>query len=161
MEGTYPLPEAQLDRFLFKILVGYPKKKEEDEIIRIYTSGGTPRVGKLLTKETLSKLQDLTVKMPISDENRNYALEIITRTGPENDEIAKKHLEYGASPRASIGLVLSSKARALLEGRNYVSGEDIREMAFPVLRHRLILNFESERKGVTQDKVIEKILEGI
>lgn len=159
MEGTYPLPEAQLDRFLFKILVSYPEKKEEDEIIKVYSSGKVPQVKKIISKEELLSLQELARKVPISDENRAFALEIVTRTRPGNNKVAKEHLEYGASPRASIGLVVSAKAKALIEGRNYVSKDDIREMAFPILRHRLILNFESERKGITQDEVIKKILE--
>ncbi len=161
MEGTYPLPEAQLDRFLFKILVKYPKKEEENEVMKVYSTGKIPQVNKILSKNTLLKLQGLARMVPISEETRAYALEIVTRTRPGVNEIAKKHLEYGASPRASIGLVLSAKAKALVEGRNYVAKEDIKEMAFPVLRHRLILNFESERKSISQDEVIRKILEEI
>jgi MoxR-like ATPase len=159
MEGTYPLPEAQIDRFLMKILVEYPEKSEEDKIVSIYSSEQIPQTKKVLSRDALLGIQELTRKVPISKENRGYALEIVTRTRPGKNEIAKKHLEYGASPRASIGLVLAAKAKALIEGRNYVSKEDIVEVAFPVLRHRLILNFESERKGVTQDAVIRKILE--
>lgn len=159
MEGTYPLPEAQIDRFLMKILVSYPKKTEEGKIIFLYTSNRTPKPRKILRKETLLEIQSLTREVPISEENRNYALEIVTKTRPLENELSKKYLEYGASPRASIGLVLAAKAKALIEGRNFVSRNDIKELAFPVLRHRLILNFESERKGITQDFVIRKILE--
>lgn len=161
MEGTYPLPEAQIDRFMLKILVRYPKKDEESQIISRYTSELIPKTRKILDKNTLLTIQELTRKVPISEENKNYALEIVTQTRPENSNIAKEFLEYGASPRASIALVLASKAKALIEGRSYVSRKDIAEMAFPVLRHRLILNFESERKGITTDEVIRRILSGI
>ncbi len=161
MEGTYPLPEAQIDRFMLKILVRYPRKDEESQIISKYTSEILPKTRKILDRNTLLGIQELTRKIPVSEENKNYALEIVTRTRPENNGIAKEFLEYGASPRASIGLVLASKAKALIEGRTYVSKKDITEMAFPVLRHRLIPNFESERKSISTDEVIKKILSGI
>jgi len=158
MEGTYPLPEAQLDRFLLKILVKYPERDEEDRIIDLYTSEASPTVNKAITKRQLLIIQELTRKMPISSELRRMVLDIVTNTRPAKNEFAKKYLDYGASPRAAIGLVLSSKARALLSGRNYVNKDDVKFMTYPVLRHRLILNFESERKGITEDEVIEEIL---
>lgn len=161
MEGTYPLPEAQVDRFLLKILVDYPKIEEESNIVDIYTRERTPVVNKILSKNNLLAIQDLARKMPIANEIGNYAIKIVTASRPANNGIAKQFLDYGASPRASIGLVLAAKARALINGRNYVSREDVREMAFPVLRHRVILNFESERKGITADQIIEKILKEI
>lgn len=153
-EGTYPLPEAQTDRFLLKILVEYPKPKEELEIIERYTSEkdvGEPRV--LLSKNSILMLQKLTRQVPISDEMKKRAAEIVLKTRNRKDII-----EYGASPRASIALILTAKARAILEGRKYVSKEDIDYMAFPVLRHRIILNFEAERKGMTTDDAIREIL---
>lgn len=158
MEGTYPLPEAQVDRFLLKILVNYPKIEEELRIVDLYSGEKVPVVNKILSKNNLFAIQDLTRKMPIANEIKDYAISIVTSTRPVNDGIAKQYLDYGASPRASIGLVLAAKAKALINGRNYVSREDIRGMAFPILRHRLILNFESERKGIRTDEVIEKIL---
>ncbi len=161
MEGTYPLPEAQMDRFLLKILVDYPKSDEELRIVDLYTGEKMPAVNKILSKNNLLAIQDLTRKMPIANEIKDYAIKIVTATRPKNNGIAKQFLDYGASPRASIGLVLAAKARALINCRNYVSREDIKEMAFPVLRHRLILNFESERKWVTADEIIEKILREI
>ncbi len=161
MEGTYPLPEAQVDRFLLKILIGYPNEKDEDRIVQLYTSGSLPPVRKILSAHEIKAMQELTRKMPIADEIRKYALKIVTTTRPVDGGAAHRYLEYGASPRASIGLVLAAKARALLRGRNYVSKEDIKTMAFPVLRHRLILNFESERKGITPDDVIEEILKAV
>jgi len=161
MEGTYPLPEAQTDRFLLKILVDYPSMEEEDRIVDLYTGETVPKTRKIIGKEKLLAIQELTRKIPIANEVKEYALNIVTKTRPITDGTAKKYLDYGASPRATIGLVLAAKARALINGRNYVSKEDIREMAYPVLRHRLILNFESERKGITTDDVIGEILKEV
>ncbi len=161
MEGTYPLPEAQLDRFLLKIRITYPQKGDEGRIIELFTGEERHDVEQLIHRNEFLNIQRLTRKVPISQENREYVLDIVTKTRPENDGIAREYLDYGASPRASIGLVLASKARALVRGRSYVSREDIEKMAYPVLRHRIIPNFESERKGVTTDHVIKKILEEV
>jgi len=163
MEGTYPLPEAQVDRFLLKIMVGYPSPAEENKIVEMYSSEFVPRVNKILKREHVLAIQDLTKKMPIAADVREYALRIVEATRPTNPKnaIANKFLDYGASPRASIGLVLASKARALINGRNYVSSDDIKAMAHPVLRHRIILNFESERKGMSADDVINQILKAV
>ncbi|WP_406657545.1 MoxR family ATPase [Methanolobus sp. ZRKC2] len=154
MEGTFPLPEAQLDRFLLKILVDYPKYEDEIEIVNRYTRSVMPTVGKVVNKNTLLDLQRLTRDMPVADDIKNRAIKIVMTTRIKNEFI-----EYGASPRASIGLILAAKARALIKGRNFVSNEDIDAMAYPVLRHRMILTFESERKGITTDQVIRNILE--
>jgi len=158
MEGTYPLPEAQLDRFLLKILVDYPGRDEESMIIEQYSKLTTQDVAQILEKKQLLGMQQLTYQMPISRELKQRVLDIVTNTRPKNNEVAKKYLEYGASPRASIGLVLAAKARALIQGRNYVNKDDVNAMAYPILRHRLILNFESERKGITTDDVIGEVL---
>ena len=158
MEGTYPLPEAQVDRFMLKIIVNYPDIDNEERIIDLYTGEYIPKTEKILSKDKLIAIQELTRKVPISNEVKRYALNIVTKTRPLHDGIAKKYLDYGASPRAAIGLVLAAKAHALINGRNFVSKEDIKEIAFPVLRHRLILNFESERKGITPDQVIKEII---
>lgn len=160
MEGTYPLPEAQVDRFLLKIMVDYPKLEEEDKIVEMYSSKFVPRVNKVLKKEHVIAIQDLVKEMPISSDVRSYALRVVAATRPSKagKDTATKYLDYGASPRASIGLVLAAKARALLNGRNYVASEDVKAMAYPVLRHRIILNFESERKGMSTDDVINQIL---
>jgi len=156
MEGTYPLPEAQLDRFLLKILVDYPSYEEEMEIINRYTKSEVPKISRGLDKDTLLDLQKLTRLVPISEELKQRALSIVSMTRKD-----KEHIEYGASPRASIGLILAAKARALIEGRNFVSKEDIDYMAYPVLRHRLILTFEAERKGMTHDQAIEDIIKKV
>ncbi|MDI9395684.1 MAG: MoxR family ATPase [Euryarchaeota archaeon] len=156
MEGTYPLPEAQLDRFLLKILVGYPTYEEEMEIINRYTMSEFPKISRGLDKSTLLDLQKLTRQVPISEELKEHVLSIVSMTRKD-----KEHIEYGASPRASIGLILAAKARALIQGRNFVSKEDIDYMAYPVLRHRLILTFEAERSGMTPDQAIEEIIKKV
>jgi MoxR-like ATPase len=153
MEGTYPLPEAQLDRFLLKILMDYPTFEDENEIVNRYTKNIIPTVKSVVSKTEVLELQKLTRDVPIAEDIKIRAIKIVGATRGKSENI-----EYGASPRASIGLILAAKARALMKGRNYVSKEDIDAMAYPVLRHRVILTFESERKGMTTDQVIADIL---
>jgi len=153
-EGTYPLPEAQADRFLMKINVVYPSEDEEREIVDRYTGKkdiAEPK--KVIDKAKLQKLQDLTKQMPIAKDLKNAAIRIVISTRSN-----KELFLYGASPRASMSLIISAKARALIRGRNHVSSEDIKAMALPVLRHRVILSFEAERKGITVDEAINKII---
>ncbi len=153
-EGTYPLPEAQADRFLLKIKVEYPSMEEELGIVDIYTSERQrPQLPVVMDKKTLIALQNLTRKVPIANDLKRKIVKLVAAT-----RRAGSLIEYGASPRASIGLILAAKARALIHGRNHVSSEDIVRMAYPVLRHRLILNFEAERKGITTDDVITELL---
>ncbi len=154
-EGTYPLPEAQTDRFLLKINVDYPQDKEELEIIERYTSSiKDPGVKKLMARDSLLNLQKYCRQVPISDDLKKKVVTLINRTRKNKDLI-----EYGASPRASLGLVLAAKAHALVNGRTYVSMEDIKKMAYPVLRHRIILSFKAEREGRTPDDAITQMLE--
>ncbi|MBD3318373.1 AAA domain-containing protein [Candidatus Woesearchaeota archaeon] len=152
-EGTYPLPEAQTDRFLLKVLVEYPTVEEELGIVDMY-GGDTriPTLRKVLRKTDLAALQRLTRQVPIKNDLQQYIVKIVNKSRNMKDLI-----EYGASPRASIGLTLAAKARALLQGRKYVSTEDIKEMAFPVLRHRIIPTFEAEREGLSHDDLIKKL----
>jgi len=152
MEGTFPLPEAQLDRFLMKIKMGYPSIEEELGIVERYTGRAEPRVERVVSKEELLALQQLCREVPISADLTKAAIQVTTATRKWEG------VQYGASPRASIGLILASKARAMLAGRNYVEREDLRLMAYPILRHRIILTFEAERRGVTSDQVITAIL---
>lgn len=153
-EGTYPLPEAQTDRFLLKIKVDYPDAASELEVInRFTTNAEPPDLRVLLNKNSLKNLQMLTREVPIADDLKKKVVEIISET-----RTRKELIEYGASPRASIGLILSAKAHALLHGRKFVSEKDIEAMAYPVLRHRIILNFKAEREGKTPDDVIKLIL---
>ncbi len=156
MEGTYPLPEAQLDRFLLKILMDYPTVEDEGEIVNRYTKNITPSVKQVVSKSEVLELQKLTRDVPIAEDIKKRAINIVFATRAKSE-----HIEYGASPRASIGIILAAKARALMRARNYVSVEDIDAMAYPVLRHRIILTFESERKGMTTDQVISDILKTV
>ena len=153
-EGTYPLPEAQSDRFLLKIIVGYPKFDDEVEIVTRYAEDERPPVLRpVIKKDSILQLQKLTRQVPVNNDLKKYVVELVTKTRTKKDLI-----EYGASPRASIGLILAAKARALIDGRKFVSKDDINAMAMPVLRHRIILNFEAERKGMTTDDCIKSLL---
>jgi MoxR-like ATPase len=156
-EGTYPLPEAQSDRFLLKINVSYPAFNEEVDIVNKYAMElKEPRLKVMLNKNHLLSLQGLTRQVPIANDIKNRAIKIVAATRTNKDLI-----HYGASPRASIGLILAAKARALVKGRNHVSNDDINSMVFPILRHRIILNFEAERKGMTTDDAIKQIVEKV
>ena len=156
MEGTYPLPEAQLDRFLLKILMDYPTVEDENEIVNRYTKNIVPSVRQVVSKSEVLELQKLTRDVPIAEDIKKRAINIVFATRAKSE-----HIEYGASPRASIGIILAAKARALMRGRNYVSAEDIDTMAYPVLLHRVILTFESERKGMTTDQVVSDLLKTV
>jgi MoxR-like ATPase len=152
--GTYALPEAQTDRFMLKLIVDYPGYDEEQDIVNIYTSGSrTVPVERVLTREEIRTAQDFVRDVPIADDLRDRAIQLVRRTR-EADQV-----DFGASPRASMALVVTAKARAFLHGRNHVSGEDIEALAAPVLRHRIILDFRAEREGQTPDDVVESLLE--
>ncbi|MFH1649551.1 MAG: hypothetical protein ABIA93_03310 [Candidatus Woesearchaeota archaeon] len=155
--NTYPLPEAQTDRFLLKILVGYPGEEDELEIVNRYTkAGANEQLRTLLSKDSLKLLQTLTRQVPIANDIKKRAVQIVAKTRNMPDEI-----EFGASPRASIGLILASKARALIQGRKFVSSEDLDAMAYPVLRHRLVLSFKAERDGKKPDDIVAQIIKTI
>jgi len=156
-EGTYPLPEAQADRFLLKISVDYPNFEQEMQIVDKYSAEvKDEKLKVLLNKNHLLTLQGLTRQVPIANDIKQRAVKIINTTR-SNKEI----IQFGASPRASIGLILASKARALIQGRNHVSNDDINFLAYPILRHRIILNFEAERKGISKDDAIKQILDKV
>ena len=163
-EGTYPLPEAQLDRFMFMVKVDYPDLEEEREILRRTTEDRDVQLEPILGGEEIRSLQRIVRRVPIADQVMDYALRLtrLTRltTGDAPDWV-KEWLSWGAGPRASQNLVLGGKARALLQGRFYVSAEDIRSVAHPVLRHRLITSFSAEAEGVTPDTVVDRLLEEI
>ena len=163
-EGTYPLPEAQLDRFMFMIKVDYPTFDEEKEILKYTTETREVEVQSVLKGEEIIDLQRVVRKVPIADQVMNYVLRITrsTRvTEPEAPDFIKEYVSWGAGPRASQYLVLGGKARALLHGRFYVSAEDIKAVAHPVLRHRIINNFSAEAEGITPDVIVDKLLESI
>ncbi|MBI1969136.1 MoxR family ATPase [Candidatus Woesearchaeota archaeon] len=152
--NTYPLPEAQADRFLLKIITTYPSYEDELKIVDKYSfHSEPPSLPILINKKTLFALQTLVRQVPIATDLKHRIVKIVTETRKREGM-----MEYGASPRASIGLVLACKARALMEGRNYVSSKDIETMAYPVLRHRIILNFEAVRKGIKPEDAIRDVL---
>jgi MoxR-like ATPase len=153
-EGVYPLPEAQSDRFLMKILVDYPGLEDEEEIVNRYTRSLNPDIPieTVLSASELQEVQELTRQVPIADDLQLSAIELVRRTRDA------EHIDFGASPRASMGLVVAAKARALLDGRTHVKSEDIEAMAAPVLRHRIILDFRAEREGMTADSIIRDLL---
>ncbi|MFB6161179.1 MAG: AAA family ATPase [Haloferacaceae archaeon] len=152
--GTYPLPEAQTDRFLMKILVDYPGFDEEREIVELYAEGArAPEVERVLTTDELRTVQSLVREVPIADDIRDRAIELVRSTREAET------LEFGASPRASMALVLTGKARAFLQGRSHVSWDDVEAMAPSVLRHRVIVDFRAEREGVTPDEAVARLLD--
>jgi len=161
-EGTYPLPEAQLDRFLFKLNVGYSKRDELAEILNRTTRGDDPTITAVLDRDHIIEYQDLVRQVIIAPHVQDYAVRCVLSTHP-NEQYAtpmvNQFLRFGASPRAAQALVLASKVTALLDGRANVAVEDIKKAALPALRHRILLNFEGEAEGMTQDQIIENILE--
>lgn len=163
-EGTYPLPEAQLDRFLFKLLVEFPSKDELKEIMNITVMNQKVALESILSGDDLIAIREMIQKMPISDAVMDYALSIVVATHPESEnapEVTKKYVLAGASPRAAQAIVKTAKARAFMEGRYNVAFEDIQFVAYPALRHRLALNFEAISDGILADFVIKEIMESI
>ena len=161
-EGTYPLPEAQQDRFMFKVTVSYPNFREEFEIAKQTTSLQTDNIQPVLSGEEIIKLQEVVRQVPVTDHVIEYALALVrqTRVGEEGvPTFIDDWLSWGAGPRAVQNLLLGGKARALLQGRSYVSTEDIAALAHPVLRHRIVTNFSAESDGITSDRVIDRLLE--
>ena len=161
MEGTYPLPEAQLDRFMFLVKIDYPKMEEEKEIVKLTTVETLPSLDPVISKSTILHLQQLVRKVPVSDFVIDYATRLVRSTRPhtpEAPEFIKEWVSWGASPRATQYLILGAKARTILRGDFNVSCEDIRSVAYPVLRHRIIPSFNAEAEGITAEKIIEKIL---
>jgi len=163
-EGTYPLPEAQLDRFFYKLLVDYPTVKELSEIVTRTTEGTKVQVSKAVDGATLIELQQLVQQVPVASHVKDYAVRLILATHPNTEtaqEITNQFLKFGSSPRGAQALLLGAKVRALTEGRFNVSFDDVAEVALPALRHRLIVNFEAEAEGVTTDLVLQKIMAGV
>ena len=163
-EGTYPLPEAQLDRFFFKILVGYPSAQELTEVLTRTTSGARATVQKVLSRESLLELMALVREVPVASHVKDYAVRLVLATHPKTETaapMASQYLRFGSSPRGGQTLLLAAKVRALIEGRFNVSFDDIQAVVAPALRHRLIPNFEAEAEGITTDHVIEQILKDV
>jgi MoxR-like ATPase len=163
-EGTYPLPEAQLDRFMFMVKVDYPTVEEEREILRRTTEDRLIEVAPVLGAEQILKLQEIVRRVPIADHVLEFALRLVRTTRlhtAEAPDWAKEWLSWGAGPRASQNLVLGAKARALLHGRFYVAAEDVAAVAHPVMRHRIITSFTAEAEGITSDAVVDRLLQEI
>jgi len=161
-EGTYPLPEAQQDRFMFKVFVEYPNFDEEFEVARRTTTTITDTIEPVLTAEEIIDLQRIVREVPVSDHVIRYTLSLVRQTRVREvgvPEFISDQLSWGAGPRAVQFLIIGAKARALLDGRTHVTVEDIQSLAAPVLRHRLVLNFTAESDGVTADDVVERLLE--
>jgi MoxR-like ATPase len=165
-EGTYPLPEAQLDRFMFNINVGYPSEDEEFQIVRLTTMNRKIDLKHILSGEDVMMLQETVRKVPVADHVIRYALQFsrLTRRGEPGVQIpdfVTEYVAWGAGPRASQYLILAGKARALLKGRYHVSTEDIRQVAIPVLRHRIVTNFNAEAEGVKTETIVKKLIDFI
>ena len=163
MEGTYPLPEAQMDRFLCKILVSYPSKAELIEITKRTTGGQTIQLNKIMNAKEIVHAQQMVKEVLIADDMLEYAVDIIAATHPEEASIPEiaQYVQYGSGPRGLQSLIKLAKARALVAGRYHVSIADIKTVAKPVLRHRLLLNYEGEAEGKTADELIDLILQTV
>ena len=163
-EGTYPLPEAQLDRFLFNIMVKYPSHTEELDIVRKVTGDDEPDLKEVVDTASILDFQHLVRRIPVSDHVNNYAVALVRATRPDAPDaldFVKNLMAWGAGPRASLNLVLAGKARAALRGRCHVSIDDIKALCLPVLRHRIIPNFAARSEGETSDTLIAKLLDEV
>ena len=163
-EGTYPLPEAQLDRFFFKILVGYPSAEELTEVLTRTTAGARAQVEKVLNREALLELMNLVREVPVASHVKDYAVRLVLATHPRTETaapIATQYLRFGSSPRGGQTLILAGKVRALIQGRFNVSFDDVEAVAYAALRHRLIPNFEAEAEGITTDHIIAQVLKDV
>jgi MoxR-like ATPase len=161
MEGTYPLPEAQLDRFFFKLVVQYPDRDSLHTILDRTTTDHVPQPQQVIHHDRILEMRELVKRVPLARQIQDYAVRVVLATHPENPEattMSKQFMRYGASPRGLQAIILAAKIRALLEGRYAVSIDDIRHVAAPALRHRLILNFEGEAEGIKADAIIGEIL---
>ena len=159
-EGTYPLPEAQLDRFMFNILIDYPNRDEEISIVESTTTVSDKKLKKVITRKNIIAFQNLVLRVPISDNVLEFAVDLVgaTRPGDKAKAYINEWIEWGAGPRATQCLILGAKARAILDGRPTANIEDVKAMALPVLRHRVLPNFNAEAEGMKIDEIILKLL---
>jgi len=163
-EGTYPLPEAQLDRFMFKIHVEYPTEADEIAIMKSVTGSVASEMTHVLNSQDIIELQDLVMRVPVADHIFKYVAKLIRSTRPGEDQapdFVRDWISWGAGPRASLNLITGSKARAILNGRFNVAIEDVQALAMPVMRHRMGLNFAAQSEGITPDEVVKKLIEAI
>ena len=164
LEGTYPLPEAQLDRFMYHIIIDHPPEDEEFDVVKTTTAVIDPHFHRTVTGPDLVAFQRLVRRVPVADAVMRYALHLVRTSRPKSPqapEIVKKYAAFGASVRAAQNLVLGGKARALTSGRYHVSFDDIRAMAHPVLRHRVLTNFRAESEGITTDQIVDELLQAV
>ncbi|MEC7799402.1 MAG: MoxR family ATPase [Candidatus Neomarinimicrobiota bacterium] len=159
-EGTYPLPEAQLDRFMFNILIDYPDRNEEISIVESTTAASDVKLKKVITRKNIIAFQNLVLRVPISNNVLEFAVDLVssTRPGAKAKKFINEWIEWGAGPRATQCLILGAKARAILDGRPTADIEDVKAMALPVLRHRVLPNFSAEAEGMKIDEIILKLL---
>ena len=159
-EGTYPLPEAQLDRFMFNLLIDYPNRNDEISIVESTTTKNEIKLKKVISKRAIRAYQNLVLRVPIAENVVEYAVDLVSGTRPNKKakSFVNEWVEWGAGPRATQFLILGAKARAILNGRPAADIEDIKEMALPVLRHRVIPNFNAEAEGMKIDDIITKLL---
>jgi MoxR-like ATPase len=163
-EGTYPLPEAQLDRFMFNIIVDYPDRAEELEIMKRTTSTAKVELGALLSGDQILRLQEVVRQVVVADHVFAYAADLVRATRPRAPGVPKfvpELIAWGAGPRASQYLILGGKARAILHGRLHVTTDDVRHVAYPVLRHRLVTTFNADAEGVTTDDIIDRLIKAV
>jgi len=161
-EGTYPLPEAQLDRFMFNILIDYPTMSEEMEIVRTLTTKDSATLKTVISKEELQSFQELIKHVPVADNVIEYAVKLVSMTRPSDDsapQITKDWLDWGAGPRASTFLIMAAQAKCLLEDKSTPDIDDIKNIAKPVLRHRIITNFTAEADGISKEDVLDQLID--
>jgi MoxR-like ATPase len=164
LEGTYPLPEAQLDRFMFHIVIEHPPEDEEYNVVRTTTAVLDPKFERPVSGDELVAFQRLVRRVPVAEPVMKYALALVRTSRPKDGrapDMIKKFVAFGCSVRAAQYLILGAKARALTEGRYHVSFEDVRSMAHPVMRHRVLMNFRAESEGVTTDALIDELLKSV
>lgn len=160
-EGTYPLPEAQLDRFMFMIKLSYPKYEDEIEVIKRTTSEESNEILEVISKDQILEYQQLIRKVPVADNVFEYAVNLVAKTRPDGekaDKISQEYLEWGAGPRAGQFLILAAKCNALIQGKYSPDISDVKQMATAVLRHRIVRNFKAEAEGITEEKIISDLL---
>jgi MoxR-like ATPase len=164
LEGTYPLPEAQLDRFMFHIVIEHPPYDEELDVIKMTTAIQNPQINRPISGDDLVAFQRLVRKVPVAEPVMRHALDVVRASRPKDDTTTddiRKWVAFGGSVRAAQYLILGAKARALTSGRYHVSFEDVRALAHPVLRHRIITNFHAQSEGVTTDQIVDRLLQQV
>ncbi|OUX20432.1 MAG: AAA family ATPase [bacterium TMED250] len=161
-EGTYPLPEAQLDRFMFNLLINYPDRDEEISIIKKTTSLGESKPQKIISKKEILDFQNLVLRVPMADNVIEYAVDLVASTRPSKKakKFVNDYIEWGAGPRAAQSLVLGAKAHAILNGNPSVNIDDVKKMVYPVLRHRVIPSYSADAEGISVDGILEKLVHG-